>query len=119
MVRQYLDKITWESPIDDTQYDSEGNPIPGQVEKFLNDKCRYENFMKGGNRQHFRNRNGEDVLATGTLFLKKGTLAPKRFDIVEFESVRDGVSTKMRLECLNVYHGQLNITIHTVENVGN
>lgn len=119
MVRQYLDSITWEKPSGAPSYDSDGNPTIGTTTTFTSSKCRYENFSKGGNRQVFRNRNGEDVLATGIIFLKKGSTSPDRFEVVELESVRDGVSTKLTLECLNVYHGQLNITIHTVENVGN
>lgn len=119
MVRQYPDKIVWWEGAETPGYDEDGNPIIQNPDDMVSINCRYENFMKGGNRVYYRNRNGEDVLATGTLFLKKGTPAPKRFQIVDLTAVRGDHTTELKLECLNVYHGQLNITIHVTENVGN
>ena len=119
MVKQYLDKITWMDGESSPGYDEDGNPIIPSPTEFVSIDCRYENFQGGGKSVYYRNRNGEDVLATGTLFLKKGSQAPERFKVVTFVSVRGDHVSELKLECLNVYHGQLNITIHVTENVGN
>lgn len=115
MVRQYPHNAKWWEGGGDPGYDEDGNPIISNPTELMSVNCRYENFSKGGNRQTFKNRNGEDVLATGTIFMPKGSIVPERFEVVDL----DASGVEMKLECLNVYHGQLNITIHTVENVGN
>lgn len=117
MVRQYLDTLEW-GTTGEPGYDDEGNPVIPAPTLHNTTKCRYENFM-ASNRQTYRNRNGEDVLATGTVYVKKGESVPERFTIATLTSVRNGHTTSRNLECLNVYHGQLNITIHVTENVGN
>lgn len=117
MVRQYLDTLEWET-VGAPSYDSEGNPVIPTPVSHTTVKCRYENFTSG-NRRTYRNRNGDDVLATGTVYVKKGETVPERFIIATLHMERDGVIDSYNLECLNVYHGQLNITIHVTENVGN
>lgn len=71
------------------------------------------------NRVTYRGRDNEEVLATGVVYVKKGETVPERLTVAALTSLRNGHTTTRNLECLNVYHGQLNITIHVAENVGN
>lgn len=117
MVRQYLDTLQWETTGEPT-YDADGNPILPTPVQMKTINCRYENFMSS-NRVSYRGRNNEEVLATGVVYVKKGETVPERFTVVSLSQTREGHTNTWELECLNVYHGQLNITIHVTENVGN
>lgn len=117
--RQYLDTIEWDEATGTPTYDSDGNPIIPDPERKAITRCRYENFSKGGNRQQFRNRNGEVVLATGTLFVKYGEKLPEQHSIVTLKKVRGVNEIIVNAECLMVDPNQLNSTIHLYENVGN
>lgn len=117
-IRKRLDTIEWYESTGSPTYDSDGNPIIPEPELKSLSACRYENFTSG-NRRTYRNRNGEDVLATGTLYISYGEKVPERFTIVSILKKR-GVSTIIvNAECLNVDPNQLNTTIHVTENVGN
>lgn len=114
MVRQYLDLMVWNGATGPDGTDGDGNPIPGTPVIIENPLCRYENFQSG-NRKEFLNRDGESVLATGVIYVKLGTEVPERFSVVTVTRDTDQV---FHGEVLNVYKGQLNSTLHVLENVG-
>ena len=113
MVRQYLDLMEWDASTGESGQDSDGNPIPNTPVIVSNAFCRYENFQSG-NRKEFLNRDGESVLATGTIYCKKGSDVPERFSVVKV--TRNAIKV-FEGEVLNVYRGQLNSTLHVLENV--
>lgn len=112
-VRQYLDLMEWNGSTGEDGVDSDGNPIPGTPVPVSNAFCRYENF-NAGNRKEFTNRDGEAVLATGVIYVRFGTQVPERFSWV---SVTRNAVQVFEGEILNVYRGQLNSTLHVLENV--
>lgn len=75
--------------------------------------------MKSGNRGYYRNRNGEDVLATGVIYISYGYKVPERFSIVSLVKQRGPNTVIINVECLSVDPNQLNTTIYVTENVGN
>lgn len=117
MVRQYLDTISWQTE-GSVSFDADGNPIIIEGETLSNDKARYENFSKGGNHREYLNRNGEAVLATGVVYLKinSGDI-PGKFSMISVDCVNR--PKPFKAEVLNVNYGQLNTTLHIIENVGN
>lgn len=117
MVRQYLDVISWKGE-GSSSFDEDGNPIIIEGEIFSNENARYENFSKGGNHREFLNRNGEVVLATGVIYLKKtcGEI-PDKFSMISVDCVNR--PKPFKAEVLNVNYGQMNTTLHIRENVGN
>lgn len=110
MVRgQYIDTVKWVETTE-TTFDENGLPIVGTTTEFENNKCRYENFMKGGNRLEYVNKNGESILATGAIYFKgKGAIVPKRFDNVKLflANASDGVEP-IEVEILSINYGQFN-----------
>lgn len=118
-IRKRLDTIEWYESTGSPTYDSEGNPITQEPELKSLSKCRYENFTKGGSRVTYRNRNGEDVLATGVIYISYGYKVPERFTIVSIVKQRGQNTVTVNVECLNVDPNQLNTTIHVTEYVGN
>lgn len=116
MVRQYLDTISWLIAGSDTEFDDDGNPIPGNEPiQHQSNKSRYENI--NGSRKEFLNKSNQPVLATGTIYLKKGESIPPRFTIITIDAVNRDKA--FEAEVLAVNYGQLNTTIHLIEYVGN
>lgn len=115
MVSQYPDTMVWNGAAGPDGRDGDGNPIPGTPATETNTTVRYENFSSG-NRKEFTNRDGETVLATGVIYCKKGSETPERFSVV---TVTRNAVTVFEGEVLNVYQGQLNSTLHVLENVRN
>lgn len=118
-IRKRLDTIEWYESTGSPAYDSDGNPIIQEPELKTLSKCRYENFMESGNRGYYRNRNGEDVLATGVIYISYGYKVPERFSIVSLVKQRGPNTVIINVECLSVDPNQLNTTIYVTENVGN
>lgn len=110
MVRgQYIDTVKWSEGVPPT-FDQDGNPIIGGTVDFENDNCRYENFLKGGNRQEYVNRDGNVVLATGAIYFKgSDAVVPKRFTVVDMilANAPDNVDP-LKLEILSINYGQFN-----------
>lgn len=117
-VRHYLDTIVWDVATGESGFDNDGNPTTPRPEMMTTSNVRYENFTSG-NRREYIHKNGEVVLATGTLYIKYNQVLPKRFDIVSLVKVRGENRIVTNLEILNVDPNQLNSTIHTREYVGN
>lgn len=110
MVRgQYIDTVKWSEGVPPS-FDQDGNPIIGGTVNFENDRCRYENFLKGGNRQEYVNRDGNVVLATGAIYFKgSDAVVPKRFTVVDMvlANAPDNVDP-LKLEILSINYGQFN-----------
>lgn len=107
MVKQYLDVLTWNEKGTLPTTDQNGFPVPGTTGAEVTAKCRYENFSGKGVRE-FRNSDGEVVLQVGTVYVKRGEPIPIKFEKIKV--TRDGIIT-FEGEALNVYTGQLNVTI--------
>lgn len=108
MVKQYRDVVSWQLAGSPPSKDENGFPIEGVPGDVVLSNGRYENFT-ANNRKEYTNRDGETVYQKGTIYLKKGSAIPERFETLtvispEFEEVFKG-------EALNVYKGQLNTTI--------
>lgn len=117
MVRQYLDTIQWDYTTGETVYDEDGNPTNPDSETISTSKARYENFR--GSKREFLNRNGQMVLATGTLYVKYNELLPTKGTIISLIKIRGVNRIVANFEVLNVDPNQLNSTLHILEYVGN
>jgi hypothetical protein len=109
MVKQYPHTLTWTTEGTPSTKDPEtGFPVPGVPAAPVTAASRYENF-RGGSVKEFINKKNETVRQRGTIYLKKGEPVPRKFETVvmygkEGEIIFEG-------ELLNVYTGQLNVTI--------
>lgn len=109
MVVHYPHTTTWlreGSP--STEDPVTGFPVPGQPGEEVMSASRYENF-RGGSTKEWRNKKNETVLQRGTIYIKRGEPIPVKFDTVTVVSPEFGVV--FQGEILNVYKGQLNVTI--------
>lgn len=109
MVKHYPHKLSWTGEGTPPSVDPDtGFPIPGVPGIEQQAKARYENFRTGAVKE-WRNKKNETVLQRGTIYVKKGEPAPKKFETVTVTSEEYGLMFEG--EILNVYHGQLNTTI--------
>lgn len=109
MVKHYPHIITWTTQGTPSTVDPEtGFPVPGLPGSVLTAKSRYENF-RGGSTKEWTNKANKTVLQRGTIYIKRGEPIPVKFDTVKVESPEFG--TVYEGEILNVYPGQLNVTI--------
>lgn len=109
----YNSVLTWSAPGTPDTKDEDGNIIPGTPGEEISAVCRYENFRLG-NRLEFIGRNGKTVLAVGRVYVKFGQPVPPRFFV---GTIRTGETEIYKGEFMNVFDGQMNSTIYTVEDV--
>lgn len=109
MVRQYPDILKWVTEGTPSTIDPEtGDPIPGTPGEEIDAKCRYEDWT-GGVARTWMNKDGESVVPTGKIYIKFREDLPVKFEVIDLERVKAGIS--LRMEILDVYHGQMNSTI--------
>lgn len=109
MVKQYPHTLNWTQEGAVSTKDPEtGFPVVGVPGEEVQSACRYENF-RGGSTKHWTNKANETVIQKGTIYVKKGEEIPTKFSTVRVTSPENG--RIFEGEILNVYIGQLNVTI--------